>query len=215
MSTDIDVIVNLYWAGKNREVIEAARAHPSLLKCKDEYGETLLNNAIARGDVEMVDSLLRLGASPNSVDLMATTPLITAVQSKSPLTTEILRLLIQSGADVNAKSYSGNSALFAAIVEDSTEIVEFLLKNGANIDIRGIEDAETPLWSAALWGNDKMVRLLLEHGADPYLKDATTGRTPLEMARTHAAKSQPHRNIVSILEVKMAQTRKGERNSPP
>ena len=45
--------------------------------------------------------------------------------------TEILKLLLSNGADVNAKNRDGNiTPLFLANLEGHTEIIELLKKNG-------------------------------------------------------------------------------------
>ncbi len=199
MGLDINTIVEMYRDGKIKEVMDAVRADPSLLKCQEEFGDTLLIKAASKGDKEMVSSLLAMGASATIDGPCYYSPLIEAIEFESPHTLEIAQLLIQHGADVNTKSYRGNSALHQAVRAESEEIAEFLLKNGADINIRGPEDEETPLWCAAIKGSEKMVHYLLDHGANPWLRETILG-TPLEISRRRAADSEGHRNIIKLLE---------------
>jgi hypothetical protein len=54
--------------------------------------------------------------------------------------------------------------LFWAIQQGHTELVEFLLDHGANIEDRA-DEGESPLMKAALYGHRAIVRLLIERGA--------------------------------------------------
>ena len=55
---------------------------------------------------------------------------------------KILRMLIEAGADLNAKDDSGETALMYAAYYDDPEAVEVLLKAGAETDIKD-EDGKT------------------------------------------------------------------------
>ena len=70
-----------------------------------------------------------------------------------------------AGTNLNATDANSNSALHVAAFYDSAEAAEWLLKNGAFVDIRG-GDGGTPLITAAFFGHPKTVKVLLKHGAD-------------------------------------------------
>ena len=70
-----------------------------------------------------------------------------------------------AGTNLNAANAIGSSALNDAAFYDSAEAAEWLLKNGAFVDIRD-SNGGTPLITAAFMGNAKTVKVLLEHGAD-------------------------------------------------
>ena len=70
-----------------------------------------------------------------------------------------------AGTNLNATDANSNSALHVAAFYDSAEAAEWLLKNGAFVDIRG-GDGGTPLITAAFSGHPKTVKVLLKHGAD-------------------------------------------------
>lgn len=55
-----------------------------------------------------------------------------------------------------------------------------LVKAGASVNAKGL-DNETPLHDAAINGHYKLVKLLVEHGADIYAKNSK-GKTPLDIA---------------------------------
>ena len=76
---------------------------------------------------------------------------------------EIAKLLIDQGADVNAKStpYKDTAILYAAS-NGYKKIVELLLAAGANPDIENI-DGESPMSQAEYNGHSEVVDLLSYH----------------------------------------------------
>jgi ankyrin repeat protein len=67
-----------------------------------------------------------------------------------------------------------------AIERDKISDVKSLLKKGADINSRD-EYGLCALHNAIVWGNEEMVQLLLENGANPKKKDIR-GRTPIEIS---------------------------------
>jgi ankyrin repeat protein len=90
-----------------------------------------------------------------------------------------LQLLVDRGADVNAKNRNGSTPLHWAVHDEAK--VRLLLSKGANVNAKqGV--GRTPLYLAAMLGNGvPTMRLLLAGGADPNLASAN-GQTPLMMA---------------------------------
>ena len=62
--------------------------------------------------------------------------------------TEIARMLIEKGADVNAKMAFGLTPLLGAAVADDAAMVQLLLDKGADANAKAIMD-KTPSWAAA------------------------------------------------------------------
>lgn len=106
----------------------------------------LLKIAIENKNLEMVQLLLDKGANPNQqIDLGAiftTTPLLEAIAQQD---IDIIKLLVKNGADINLPSHhyadekiTGKSPLMYAVFfvknHTGTNIVEYLLKNGANVN---------------------------------------------------------------------------------
>jgi len=60
--------------------------------------------------------------------------------------------------------------LVRAAADGDLQAVRRLLETGANVDVRGDWDV-TPLMEAARLGHTEVVKLLLEHGADPLARD--------------------------------------------
>jgi len=94
---------------------------------------------------------------------------------------EVSRLLVE-GADIEAIARTGHTALSEACVAGHAVVVGVLIRAFANPNSQAPEDGRTPLHRAAFHGWDPVVRLLLDNGADPTLKD-TGGQDCVALAR--------------------------------
>ena len=72
--------------------------------------------------------------------------------------------------------------------------VEYLLEHGADVN-RGLKSSS--LHYGACFGRPNIVKLLLQYGADPDLRDED-GHTPLEKAQERG--DEWHRQVIEILE---------------
>ncbi|MBQ6617169.1 MAG: ankyrin repeat domain-containing protein [Thermoguttaceae bacterium] len=77
-----------------------------------------------------------------------------------------VKLLIEKGADVNAKNRLNTTPLFFAANNDNLEMVKLLVENGADVNNRDYDDGNPALFVAALKGNWEMFQYLVENGAD-------------------------------------------------
>ena len=110
-------------------------------------------------------------------------------QSRTPLheasvegrLSDVVALLSQN-ADVAAADEAGFTALHLACQQGNHEIAEALLRAGAQVDVKD-SWGNTPLWRAtfAFQGDTRLIRLLLDHGANPDLAN-NSGRSPRQMA---------------------------------
>jgi CASK-interacting protein len=93
---------------------------------------------------------------------------------------EILKLLIDNGANVNLKDNKGLRPLHYAAWQGRSEPVFILLRRGANVNEQSI-NGDTPLHLACQYGHNDIVQLLLFHQADPTLVNRRL-LTPLDLA---------------------------------
>jgi len=89
---------------------------------------------------------------------------------------EMVKALIENGADVNSRDSSQNTPLHLACENGNLKMVMVLLENGATIDAKNI-DKDTPLHFACLNGHTVLAMALIEKGADIYATD-NNGSTP-------------------------------------
>lgn len=166
-------------------------------------------SAIQRGDARTVSQLLARGFDVNTTDAQGQHGLYLAFRATAPAVSQVL--LKAPKLDVNALTPKGESALMMACIQGELELVDALIKKGADVNKTGwtplhyaastgqvnvikllIEehayiDAEspngsTPLMLASMYGSPESVRLLLDEGADPGLKNQQ-GLTALEFAQ--------------------------------
>ena len=105
--------------------------------------------------------------------------------------------LLNKGADPNLKGKGGDTPLIAAARVDFLEAAQWLLGLGAKVD----EDnkmGETPLIVAVQRRDAPLVKLLLDHGANPDKSDSAAGYS----ARDYAARDSRAREILKLIEDK-------------
>ena len=102
-----------------------------------------------------------------------------------------IKLLLDAGAQVNAKDRKGATPLYRAVLWGDTKILNLLLAHGADINIKALE-GDTPLHVAAIHGASKS-KWLLEHGAEVNAKNKR-GDTPLSLAQKYN-----HVEIINLL----------------
>lgn len=176
--------------------------------------------AIQRGSVDAVRILIAAGADLNGGPSADYIPLVTAASNGSE---EIVQLLVAAGAMVNATDSMGVSPLHAAVQPGREKIVQFLVWSGADVNISSASFTEdprsayatqsrmmiammqaqlgatgaqppglptrmvglrfdAPLAVAVAGGSAEVVKILLEAGANPHIRDVATGGTLLHLA---------------------------------
>jgi ankyrin repeat protein len=139
--------------------------------------------AIKAKDINRVRMLLASGANVNALaenflGIGNISPLSYAVSEGD---TEIVKLLLDKGADVNFKHPLGGGALITdAAMKGDTDIVSLLLAKGADINVMDPNLGHTPLTIAASLGHSKTVKLLLDHGV-PVDQQTNWGVTSLQL----------------------------------
>jgi ankyrin repeat/SOCS box protein 13 len=101
-------------------------------------------------------------------------------------------LLRQRDVRVNHLTKDGRTALYAACEGGNAQCVQLLIDAGAHIDLAR-DDKSTPLITAAYYGRDEVVEVLVAAGAKLHPRDSDG--TALENARR-----QKHARCVELLE---------------
>jgi len=147
----------------------------------------------------VISFLLENEANPNLLDDLGQSPLTFAVEKDAQL--EVVKLLLTSGAEMNGSWKSNDSVnetpLRRAIILCQEEIAALLIVSGADLwaadQVRSPKHGLSALQLAASRGPKEVVRLLLEHGADP---QAARGNAPIPLC---LAISRNETEIVDLL----------------
>uniref|UniRef100_A0A8C0HH17 Ankyrin repeat domain-containing protein 7 n=1 Tax=Buteo japonicus TaxID=224669 RepID=A0A8C0HH17_9AVES len=152
-------------------------------KCKlnlfDNDNRSPLMKAVQCQQEKCVAVLLQHGADPNLADADGNTALHLAVISPN---ISVAGLLLDHNANIDAQN-KGCTPLILAVSEHHEEVVEFLLKKGADVHARD-QCERTPLMTAASGGELNLIKVLLQYGADVSHKD-TNGWTAEDYAVIH------------------------------
>lgn len=145
----------------------------------DKEGISPLHYASLSCSEENVNLMLQYEAHVNTFDKTnGSSPLHDACFAGS---LKCVKALVEAGAHVDMKTKSskdknkGAVALHYAAQQDRHEIVEYLIRQNASVNIQDARGC-TPLHYAAYTGSVSVVRVLLKHKADPAKEDAQ-GRT--------------------------------------
>jgi ankyrin repeat protein len=121
------------------------KADPNL---KTDNSMTAFWYGFNRDASKVLIPLIEAGADPNQLDSTGRLPLMGVAEfdsfSSSTDRLAVARLLIEKGADVNARSPYGNTPLHWAVLYKRPELVEYLLANKADVNVAN-KDGKTPL----------------------------------------------------------------------
>jgi len=138
----------------------------------------LLGVAVEKGFAGVTKVLCEHGADVNKAVLCGKTVFVYVLEQmafsrlKLSITDkdlQLLRLLVEAGADVNVTTFDGQSALHIACSGGSCEMLQLLLQHGANCN-KTKSDGKTALHVAYEKQNLAAVELLLKSGADPNIE---------------------------------------------
>lgn len=131
---------------------------------RDSQGRFLpLHYAVRFSLPRIMRKLILEGAHVNPKDERGATPLMWVASSHHERV-EDLQFLLDHGAEVNAQSDFGSTALVYASEVGFIQITRILLDNGAAMDTQNL-GSMTALAVASAQGNVEIVRLLLDRGA--------------------------------------------------
>ena len=168
--------------------------------------------AIQRDDPQSLSALLRRGFDPNTLDAKGQSGLFLALRDPSPKVVDVLlktpkikvetrtpqdesplmmaamrgelklaAALIDKDADVNKTGWTPLHYAASSTQGDQLGVAKLLLENAAYIDAAS-PNGSTPLMMAAMYGNASTLKLLLDEGADPTLKNQL-GLTAVDFAQ--------------------------------
>ncbi len=137
-----------------------------LLQAQPKLSESALEMAIKRDESRLIQEFLRRNDGGPATLNSGFTPLGLAASNGA---VNVTRVLLESGAEVDAASKDGATPLEEACIRGVAPIVMLLLDHGANVNHVNSDSGATALYAAAAFGRDEILKLLLERGADPSL----------------------------------------------
>ena len=162
--------LSLALVGHHDDVVQLLASNPASVNTGNK-DTTPLALAISMGDPDGVRVLLEKEADANAHTPRGSTLLQVAIRERVPTDRSraadqaIMRLLLDGGADVQARGKDGNTALHTAAWSNRADLAALLLERGAAVDARN-DSGMTPLHYAAPAGHAEVVELLLKKGAD-------------------------------------------------
>lgn len=131
------------------------------IELKDETGVTALATAVAEEQLDCVQLLLKYGANPNTVgpcgfSIRHLDPLVTLAARRSA---EVLRSLLEAGADPNVRTHNNNTALMYAAQDGQVDCLTILLATGV-VEVNVVnDDGDTALNCAASEGQVESTKI--------------------------------------------------------
>jgi ankyrin repeat protein len=142
-------------------------------------------------DYDRVLSLIKTGANVNMSNSEGTTPLMWVLKGyqNDSKKLEVIKLLLENGADINSEDKKGNTVLFYSLLEDDYSIAKYLLDNGGNIKYKSKLNGHTPLSYAISYSSTRMVDFLINYGDLKINQEYFDGETALLIANIENSSS--------------------------
>lgn len=189
MSSNFDLAKNLMASGVSVDVLDEQCRSPLMLaafsnSCSsvqfllehgadvnafDKNGQTPLIYSAFNGSKDAASMLLSCeGINIEAKDITDSTALYRASASGS---VDVVKLLIEHGADKNAVNCFGETPLVRSIINGNLDIAFVLIDSGADVNLSDGK-VRTPLFAAATHDRVNIAQKLLSAGADPCKADS-------------------------------------------
>lgn len=154
-----------------------------------DCGKSTIVRLVRGNDAGRVERLLRDGLNPNLKSTTHGLTLLMCAVGGREVNPNVVTALLDAGADVNAKTAAGETALMWAVSTGAgrtvstnrVNAVRQLIARGADLDATDAK-GETAVLRAVSMGYAQIVAQLLGAGADPYAGNGAD-ENPLERAR--------------------------------
>ena len=170
----------------------------------DEFGNTNLRSLLVPHyskhrehltKPQIVESFIKHGVEINveDKDILISTPLMYAVEYNEKL--EIIRALVELGADVNAHGSEGLTPLmYVANYHQNPELVQILVEHGADVNAQDNKGWTALMFASMYNENPEVAKMLLKYGAEVNAK-TKNGWTPFMLA----SKENHNPEVIKVL----------------
>lgn len=153
---------------------------------KNRLGITPVHIAAGEGDLPMLDKLLGAGAMIDPIDRIGRSALSMAAMKGRH---DLVELLLRLGLNVNGEDSCSWTPLDTACEDGYVRVAELLLEHNADIHKYKKHDKQNPLHQAAAMHRPRIIRQLVDLGANRSLRDCY-GYSALDYASNHPASFQ-------------------------
>lgn len=186
MLLDYGAIIETRNQSKNTPLISSSKkGHTEIVQMLIQKGadvdaknimrETSLHLASENGHKKIVELLLKRGANPDTYNGRSETPLHVALWGGYE---EVAQMLLEGGIDICTKNTISETPLSLASGKGYEGIVRAMLEKGADVNPQhgpGEVPIPTALAAACTTGNEDLVRLLIDYGANIDCRDMWHG----------------------------------------
>jgi serine/threonine-protein phosphatase 6 regulatory ankyrin repeat subunit B len=145
----------------NGEAAAALIKRKATTDLRNKEGNTALHIAAAGLHTTIVEAILSQKSDVNAPDGNGRTPLMLAADNEGAVPDDVMELLLNNGAKIDAQDPQGNSALMISVRQGSMSGVEFLVSHRANVNLQN-RAGETALKLARkIHENDRLINAKL------------------------------------------------------
>lgn len=123
------------------------------LSIVDKQGLSILHKAVSTGNAEILNFIIKNLRGKLSIDCCTNFDKLTALhQAAYNGQLPIVKILVNAGADVNAKTNTNTTPLHLAAIKNHEKVIKYLIKSYANVDAQD-NYQRTALHYAAIYGH--------------------------------------------------------------
>ena len=156
---------------------------------------SILMFAIKNNDIQLVNLVLKYNPEINKPDIYMKIPIIYAIIYNDDDSTDILKLLIQHGANINYSVKIGSvkhSVFTIAIYKNLKNVTKCLIDNNVDVSFKTVPNGDTGLHLAASYAKADLLELLLSYPKIVYYIDVTNNdkKRPFELIKDNEEKNK-------------------------
>ena len=141
------------------------------LSIVDKQGVSILHKAVSTGNAEILNFIIKNMNGKLSINCCTNYDNLTALhQAAYNGQLPMVKILVNAGADVNAKTNTNTTPLHLAAIKNHEKVIKYLIKSYANVDAQD-NYQRTALHYAAIYGHLDASENLIEGSANYSISD--------------------------------------------